>query len=903
VIRDIPTRWLLLLSFLGAGLLPVMIVALVSYGTGRAELKQQAFRQLESVRNIKRAQLARFFDERRRDVVVLSRDPYMLDAFTELEGAFRAEGGASGKHFAGEDRRAFQAPDSYRAVHDRHFPFLSHYVDQLGYYDLLLLEASSGEVCFSVEKERDFAAVVADQPTALRDVWREVAGGKRAVLSDTRPYPPSANAAAQFVAAPVERNGRVVGVLALQIAITEVDSIVRERSGMGLTGDTWLVGSDFRPRSDSGRDPRRTVQAAFAEPSAHLFRNEASLRALAGDTGSSVIVDQEGRRILAAWTPFEGVEPRWALVAQIDESEIDAQIDRALNTKVLVLLVSSGVAVVALALLLSMLISRSVGSMGTQLGRLSDAVMRGELLARADEQEVSIDFRGVVRRINDLVDAFVARLDALPVAVLLVDRALQVRFANTAARKLQRDQGPATGRPCCEAFGIAGSCAQDCLVKQAIERSAVVRAEVPGRDDTTRYLITASPLLGPDGRVVGGFEVIVDQTEARRAELQKQALEDRITRMQRLEALGTLAGGIAHDFNNILTYMFAYADIVQRELPAHSPAAPHVDQLLAAIERAAALVGQILSFSRQLQADPQPLDLGPLVKEAVKLVNAGLPEDTLLQVDVPNRPFTVMANPSQMHQVILNLVTNARHAVAGRDGSVVVALSDEVIDASDPRIGPSLAAGSYRVLRVTDTGCGMDARTLGRIFEPFFTTKPVGQGTGMGLALVHGIVTSCGGAILVESALGKGSTFRVFLPSCEDSVDKAGDRVVETSGAGRRILFVDDERHVCETSKIQLESLGYIVTTFMNGADAIAELRAHASEYDAVVTDLRMPDVGGLQVAEAARKLRPALPVVLATAYTDGVTPEQASAAGVRELLFKPFRRSDLARVLGALVG
>ena len=794
MIRDVPTRWLLLIAFLAAGLLPLMIVALVSYGTGRAELKQQAFRQLESVRNIKRAQLGRFFDERRRDVVVLSRDPYMIEAFGELESAFRAAGGAAEAGIAGHDHRHFEAPEAYRAVHDRHFPFLSRYVDQLGYYDLLLLDASSGESVFSVEKERDFAALVADQPTVLRDVWLEVMQGKREVLSDTRPYPPSANAAAQFVAAPLERDGRVIGIVVLQIAITEVDAIVRERSGMGSTGDTWLVGSDFRPRSDSALDPRRTVQSAFADPGANLLRNEASQRALAGETSSSVILDQEGRKILAAWSPFEGVTPPWALVAQIDEAEIDAQIDRALNTKIMVLLIGSGFAVVLLALLLSMVISRSVGSVGTQLGRLSDAVMRGELLLRADESEVSVDFRDVVHRINHLADVFVAR------------------------------------------------------------------------------------------------------------EREKELLEDRIGRMQRLEAVGTLAGGIAHDFNNILTYMFAYADIVQRQLPADSPASPHVDQLVAAIERASDLVGQILGFSRQLQADPQPLDLGPLVKEAVKLVNASLPQGTLLQSEVPNRAFTVVANPSQMHQVVLNLVTNARQSVEACGGRVTVALDDEVIEPGDARIGPSLAAGSYRVLRVTDTGCGMDSRTLERIFEPFFTTKPVGKGTGMGLALVHGIVTSCGGSILVESALGKGSTFRVFLPRSEARPHEDAERTADAPGVGRRILFVDDERHVCEASRLLLESLGYSVSTLMSGADAVTELRAHASEYDAVLTDLRMPEVGGLEVAEAARAVRPELPVILATAYADGVTPDQAHEAGVAEMLFKPFRRSDLARVLHELI-
>jgi signal transduction histidine kinase/CheY-like chemotaxis protein len=904
VIRDIPTRWLLLLAFLGAGLLPLMTVALVSYGTGRGELKQQSFRQLESVRNIKKAQLGRFFDERRRDVDLLSRDPYMLEAFLELEQAFRAEGGAAAGRFAGHNRRTFGAPVSYRAVHDRHFSYLARFVDQRGYYDLLLLDAVHGETCFSVEKERDFAAVVGEQPTALREVWRDVLRERREVLSDTRPYPPSENAAAQFVAAPLVRESRLVGVVALQIGLTEVDAIVGESSGMGHTGETRLIGPDFRQRSDSVRHPHQTVQAAFLDPTGHRMENEAIRRALAGEAGAGAVTEADGRRILAAWAPFESAGLHWALVAQIDESEIDAQIDRALNPKIATLLLISGVAVVLLALLLSLLISRSISSVGTQLGRLSEAVLRGELRLRVAEEDVAVDFREVVVRINDLVDAFVARLDSLPVPVLLVDRALTIQFANATACRLKgKTRSELVGHRCCSVFALGASCAEGCLVKQAIDRDEVVRAEIEGSREDASFLVTASPLLGPGGAVVGGFEVIIDQSEARRMEREKRALEKRIARMQRLEAIGTLAGGIAHDFNNILTYMFAYADIAQGMLPAGSPAAPHVEQLVRAIERAADLVGQILAFSRQANANPQMLDLGPLVKEAAKLIEASLPAEIEIRVSVPDRPFTVLANPAQIHQVILNLLTNAHQAVENSGGKIVVELNDAVCRPGDSLFEGALPVGAYRVLTVRDTGGGMDSRTMDRIFEPFFTTKPIGKGTGMGLALVHGIVTGCGGTILVESALGKGSTFHVFLPRAEGTAQTGRPCEADAPGKGRRVLFVDDDRHVCDIGRQLLESLGYVVRACSNGNEAISEIREHGSEYDAVVTDLRMPEVDGLQIAEAVRAQSSKLPVIVTTAYTDGVSPEQAQASGAAELLFKPFRKSDLARILHRLLG
>jgi signal transduction histidine kinase/ActR/RegA family two-component response regulator len=561
------------------------------------------------------------------------------------------------------------------------------------------------------------------------------------------------------------------------------------------------------------------------------------------------------------------------------------------------------VTVVILALLLSLFLSRSIGSVGTQLVRLCDAVTRGDLSRRVDEADVSVDFRRVVHRINDLVDALVERLDSIPVPVLLLEPDRRIRFANSAACELKgRDRAQLIGERCRDAFALGRSCDERCLVAEAIERRAIVSGEVAGSAGQA-YLVTASPLLDSDGKVVGGFEVVVDRSEARRADQERRALEDRVARMQRLEAVGTLAGGIAHDFNNILTYMFAYTDIVQGLLPEGSPAAPHVDALVAAIQRAADLVAQILAFSRQARLDPHPLDLAPLVTEAMKLVKASLSPAIALHVEVPDRRFTVRADPTQMHQVVLNLLTNARQAMAGAGGRLEVRLDDVVLESPDARATASLPAGAYRVLEVKDTGCGMDARTLERVFEPFFTTKPVGQGTGMGLALVHGIVTSAGGAVLIESTPGQGTTVRVLLPRSEEEPAGNTRNTADADGRGRRVLFVDDERRVCETSQQLLESLGYRVQALSSGADAVAELEAHGDQYDVVVTDLRMPEVGGLQVTEAARARPERLPIVLTTAYADSITPEQARAAGIAEVLLKPFRKSDLARVLHGLLG
>ena len=801
MLRNIHTRALLLAGFLIAGLLPLIVVTLMSYEAGRHELKAQAFQHLESVRDIQRDQVSRFFEARRHDVAILARDPTLILAFGDLCAAYREAGGAASGTLVGRDHRRFDAPPGYRKIHDRHLPFLSRYVDELGYYDLLLLDAPDGETCFSVEKERDFAAVVARQPTALRDVWQEAVERRSVALSDTRPYPPSANAAAQFIAAPVEEpgTGRVLGVVALQISVAGIDAIMSERSGLGRTGECWLAGPDLRMRSDSTLDHARSVEASF-RPGGALVDLPATRRALAGETGSALIPETDGRAVLSAWVPLEVSGTRWALVAEIDEREIDAQIDRALNAKVAVLLVSSIVAVVVLALLISTAISRGIRSVGLQLGQLSDAALAGNLDARVDPLAVSTDFRDVVGKVNGLVEVFV--------------------------------------------------------------------------------------------RAIRDVSRMMDE---------KQQLEDRISRMQRLEAIGTLAGGIAHDFNNILTYLFAYADIAQSLLPEGSPASPHLVQIVAGTQRAADLVGQILTFSRQVHGQTHPLDLAPLVKETLKLAAASVPGNIQVVTAIPARPFPVVGNPTQVHQLTANLLSNALDAMKDLGGTLTVTLDDPTIDKDDPRVSPPLRPGPYCVLEVRDTGHGMDERTLGRIFEPFFTTKPVGKGTGMGLALVHGIATAAGGGVQVQSLPDHGSTFRVYLPRTDALAAKAPEPAAPAPRSARqRVLFIDDETNVCEVGRQMLESLGHHAETFESGGAALARFREAPDDFDAVITDLHMPDISGFEVAAAVRALRPTILIVLATAYAERVTVDQARAQGIAELLLKPYRRSDLLRILSA---
>jgi signal transduction histidine kinase/ActR/RegA family two-component response regulator len=792
VLRNLPTRVLLLIGCLAAALGPLVVVAFVSYEASRAALKAQAFRQLESARTLKKEQIERAFRERGRAVSVLVRDPYLAQAFGEICAAYREEGGAASRAFAGHDQRRFDAPAAYRAVHDRHYPYFAAYVDEQGYYDLLFVDARTGECCFSVEKETDFATAISEQPTSLGDAWRRVMAGGHVEVSDTRLYPPSANAAAQFVAAPVVTQQGVAGVVALQISIDSIDAVMRERAGMGSTGETYLVGSDGRLRSNSQLDPSRTVEAAFrGELVASDVDREASRPALAGQTGSAILRESNGRAVLAAWAPVDvGGGTTWAIVAVIGEGEIDAQIDRALSAKILAVVAGAAIVSVLLALSISLGIARAVSAASAQVSMLSDAVLAGDIGARGDPGAVSRELRDIVFRVNGLVDALVRATD------------------------------------------------------------------------------------------------------------EKRRLEERIGRMQRLEAIGTLAGGIAHDFNNILTSMFAYLDIIEGELPPGSKVASSLRQMDAGLERAAELVRQILTFSRQLHAKPGLVDLGEAAREALELVTVGLPANVSLVADLPKRSFPVTADVTQMHQVVVNLLINAIQAIGEAGGKVSISLAEETLRDEATHGGPALPPGNYCVVEVRDTGCGMDADTMARIFEPFFTTKPIGQGTGMGLALVHGVVTGAGGAITVESKVAWGATFRVYLPRSDRSPEPIASAGSTEAGGGRLVLFVDDEEQVCRVGSQMLTSLGYRVMTATGGKEAIELFGAHAAEIDLLLTDLSMPGVGGLDVVAAARARRPDMPIILSTAYPDALTPESAAVAEVTSILLKPYRRSALARTL-----
>lgn len=375
----------------------------------------------------------------------------------------------------------------------------------------------------------------------------------------------------------------------------------------------------------------------------------------------------------------------------------------------------------------------------------------------------------------------------------------------------------------------------------------------------------------------------------------KQA-ESRLRQAQRIEAVGTLAGGIAHDFNNLLFPITGMAEMLLEDIP---PAHPHHDfvaEIYRAARRAGALVKQILSFSSQSDIHKIPVRWQQILKEVLKLSRATIPSNVEIHHGIQPECGLVSADPTQLHQIALNLITNAYHAVEDTGGAITVALKEvrpEAAGAKSPVQGPCA------VLSVSDTGCGIDPAVIHRIFEPYFTTKPQGKGTGLGLSVVYGIVKEYGGEIQVKSELGKGTVCEVYLPLLEKTVPPAApEKAISDETGTERILLVDDEAPIVRIETQMLERLGYRVTSRLSSPDALAAFRNDPAAYDLVLTDMAMPHLTGIQLAEALIAVRPDIPIVLCTGFSEKVNEETIAAAGIRCLLMKPIVTSDLARMV-----
>ncbi|MBU1137573.1 MAG: response regulator [Proteobacteria bacterium] len=391
-----------------------------------------------------------------------------------------------------------------------------------------------------------------------------------------------------------------------------------------------------------------------------------------------------------------------------------------------------------------------------------------------------------------------------------------------------------------------------------------------------------------------------DLTERKNAKAEKTKLEERLQQSQKMEAIGTLAGGIAHDFNNILTVIFGYAELAKDDATNYEDLQKDLDEVLHSAERAKELVMQILTFSRRSEQKLKPLKAQVIIEEALKLLRSSLPTTIAIKTNINQACPAVIADATQLHQIVMNVCTNAYHAMREKGGELSVSLQPIELTYEDVVNKRPLPPGSYIKLSISDTGIGMTNEVLSRIFEPYYTTKAKGEGTGLGLAVVHGIVSSYHGDINVYSEPGKGTTFNIYLPNATSSAEIISPEKISPPlpTGNERVLLVDDDEMIAKMNKKMLEKLGYQTTVLTNSLETLAAFQKNPDKFDLLITDMTMPNMTGAELTRRILAIRSDLPIILCTGYSDLINEEKAKAIGVSHYVMKPVIMKDLANVV-----
>ena len=513
---------------------------------------------------------------------------------------------------------------------------------------------------------------------------------------------------------------------------------------------------------------------------------------------------------------------------------------------------------------------------------------------RRAEEEIKRSHEILVTVLDSIdADVFVAEIETHE--VLLMNRHMQERFGDDC-----------TGKKCWEVIQNRSTPCETCnsasIVDDAGQATGLYVWEGDNPVTGRRYLNFDRAINWIDGRLVR-LQIAMDITDLTRIQEEKLNLETQLRQAHKMEAIGTLAGGIAHDFNNILAAILGYSEIALEDYRDQTPIEGYLGEILKAAHRAKDLTQQILTFSRQAEIAPRPVRLSSIVREAVKLLRASIPATITIREELDSNA-TVMADPTQLHQVVMNLATNAAHAMEKNGGILTISLADIELDLNQETVNGPGDAGRFLQLTVADTGQGIEEALLERIFDPYFTTKRKGKGTGMGLSVVHGIVKNCGGDIRVESALGKGAVFRIDLPAQNIERRPPEQAVVNGTAVGNqeRILVVDDEPQIARVIQLMLESLGYHVIAHTSSREALQSFEAAPRDFDMVITDMTMPELTGEDLARTMLQLSPNIPIIICTGFNENMNEERARHLGVRRLVYKPIVRNALAEIVRSVL-
>jgi PAS domain S-box-containing protein len=482
--------------------------------------------------------------------------------------------------------------------------------------------------------------------------------------------------------------------------------------------------------------------------------------------------------------------------------------------------------------------------------------------------------------------------DSMAEIVTIQDKDMHIVRANKASHQFfQAERGELKGKLCYEIFtGTAAPCSGCPLLETLQDReehSAIISHENLGKI----FQVSSTVVPADNGEIEYVVHVAKDITKQKK-------MEEELFQANKMEAVGTLAGGIAHDFNNILTAILGFSEFVKRELPENSKAREDIEQVICSGQRAVKLVKQILTFSRKADQQRHPFQPHLIVKEALKMLRSTLPTTIAIEEHIDPECGSILADPTSVHQIVVNLCTNAHHAMDNEKGTLAVSLSRKEIEKEDC-LESDVAPGPFVKLSIQDTGCGMDKKTMARIFEPYFTTQEVGKGSGLGLAVVHGIVKSLHGFVEVESEPGQGTTFSVYIPALQEvAAISPPTEIKDLSRGTERILVVDDEPLLVSLNTRILERFGYTVTATTSSREALEKIQTQGDGFDLVITDQAMPNLSGAELASEILKIKPDMPIILCSGYSSVVTEEEALALGIKKYAAKPVDIRTLTKVV-----
>ncbi len=507
------------------------------------------------------------------------------------------------------------------------------------------------------------------------------------------------------------------------------------------------------------------------------------------------------------------------------------------------------------------------------------------LLAAGGPPAISANLDTVKDALKESEAKYRSILDAMTYSVYISSQDFRIEYMNPAMiNKIGRD---ATDNACHRVIYDNDNPCPWCILDK-VRQGKHVEYEVENAKKNRNYSVSNSPIFNSDG-TISKLTIFRDITHIK-------AMEKQLSLSKKMESIGTLAGGIAHNFNNMLGIILGNSELIKKTIPENIQTQNNIDEIRTACLRAKDMVKQILAFSGQTNAELKPLRICPSIMESLNLIRPIIPATIEIRRDIPTELWSIQADPAQLNQIILHLCTNAAHSMKDKGGVLEVSLKKRTLDNRTKKNYHGLGPGDYVELNVRDTGCGIDKKIIDQIFDPFFTTKEIGVGSGMGLSIIHGIVKEHSGDIVVHSEPDKGTSFHILFPVIEN--EKTPEKISEEPplSNGEKILFIDDELSLVFASKRNLESLGYEVVTERNPINALNVFKENPNAFDLIITDISMPDMTGIRLSEEIMKIRPNIPIILCSGFSERVSEQQAKALGIKYFLLKPYRLSEMAK-------